>query len=173
MMMDMAANATMVSVEAYLRMNDKPAFEYRDGELTRKHLPTSKHWLLQGRIVQIILNQGRCLAGPELHVRIRDGRFLVPDVAVQLRGQTQHPYPTEPIPLCVEILSPDDRFGEVVTKCEEYHAWGVPMTWIVDPETRVAWEYAKGGRVHEIPAGGSITADDIVIPVASIFEVLD
>ncbi len=47
------------------------------------------------------------------------------------------------------------------------------MTWIVDPETRVAWDYAKGGRVHEIPAGGSITADDIVIPVAAIFEVLD
>lgn len=39
-MMEMAANATVVSVEAYLRMNDKPAFEYRDGELTQKHLPT-------------------------------------------------------------------------------------------------------------------------------------
>ncbi len=47
------------------------------------------------------------------------------------------------------------------------------MTWIIDPETRVAWEYAKGGRVHEIPASGSITADDIVISVAWIFEVLD
>ena len=163
----------MVSVAEYLRMNDKPAFEYRDGELTQKTIPTLKHSLLQGRIVQLILNQGRFLAGPEQHVRIREGRYLVPDVAVHAQEQLQDPYPIQPIPLCVEILSPEDSFGETVKKCEEYHAWGVPMTWVVDPESRVAWEYAKGGRVHEIPGGGSITAGDIVIPVASIFEVLD
>jgi len=174
MMLDMAANATMNSVADYLRMNDKPAFEYRDGELTQKHMPTRKHSLLQHRISELIMRlfaQYESLGG--MHVRLRADRYLIPDVAVQPRSHIQDPYPTEPIPLCVEILSPDDRFGEVVTKCEEYHEWGVPMTWIVDPESRVAWEYAKGGRVHEIPAEGSITASDIVIPVASIFEVLD
>lgn len=119
------------------------------------------------------LTRDQFLAGSELHVRLREGRYLVPGFAVQTRGQIQDPYPFEPIPLCVEVLSPDDRFGEVVTKCEEYHAWGVPMTWIVDPETRVAWEYAKGGRVHEVPKDDSFAAGDIVIPVASIFEVLD
>ena len=29
----------------------------------------------------------------------------------------------------------------MLAKCEEYHAWGVPFCWVVDPVKRTAWEY--------------------------------
>ena len=111
-------------------------------------------------------------AAIELTVRIREGRYLVPDVAVQLRTAIQDPYPTEPIALCIEILSPEDRFAETLAKCDEYLEWGVPKTWIVDPDTRRAWEYA-GHAPQEIAASGSLTAGDISVSLPELFSVLD
>jgi len=46
------------------------------------------------------------------------------------------------------------------------------MTWIIDPEARRAWEYRKGERPTEIPPSGSLTAEDISIPLADLFSVL-
>jgi Uma2 family endonuclease len=62
------------------------------------------------------------------------------------RGSGQDPYPTKPMFLCIEILSPEDRFSEVLAKCDGYLAWGVPMTWIVDSELHRALQYAAAGR---------------------------
>ena len=76
-----------------------------------------------------MVNPGkRYYAASELTVGIREGKYLVPDVGVQLRTAIQDPYPTKPIALCIEILSPEDRFAETLAKCDEYLEWGVPMT---------------------------------------------
>ncbi len=90
----------------------------------------------------------------------------------QRRDHIQDPYPTEPVHLCIEILSPDDRMSEVLAKCEEYHAWGVATVWIADPDNERAWEYRAGQRLHEIPADGSLTAEGIAIPLTEAFSVL-
>ena len=34
---------------------------------------------------------------------------------------------------------PEDRLGAMLSKCEEYHAWGVPFCWVIDPVKRTAW----------------------------------
>ena len=39
--------------------------------------------------------------------------------------------------LAVEVVSPNDRVYEVDTKVEEYLRAGVPLVWVVNPETRV------------------------------------
>lgn len=112
------------------------------------------------------------MVSAELTVRIREGKYLVPDLGVQLRVKVQKPYPTQPIFLCIEILSPEDRFAEVLAKCDEYLAWGVTMTWIVDPELRRAWQYS--GRVpQEIASSGSLEAGEISVPLGELFSVLD
>ena len=38
-------------------------------------------------------------------------------------------------------LSPEAVLGATLAMCEEYHAWGVPFTWVIDPVKRAAWEY--------------------------------
>jgi len=164
---------TGVSVEEYLATSYKPACDYLDGVLRQKPLPTRKHGLLQRRLGQLIANGfPQFESESEVTVRIRGNRYLVPDLIVQRLDQVQDPYPTEPVHLCVEILSPDDRTSELFGKCEEYHAWGVKTTWIVDPDNERAWEYRSGERPHEIPADGSLTAEGIAIPLSEVFSVL-
>jgi Uma2 family endonuclease len=167
--MDMAT--TLVSVEEYLRTSYKPACEYIDGALRQKPMPTYMHSKIQGRVVSLIEGCGKGFESlPELTVRIREDKYLVPDVVVDRIERRQQPYPTKPVYLCIEIMSPDDRFSEVATKCEEYHAWGVPFCWIVDPEKRASWQYAAGERPHEIPAGGELTTGEITVSLTELFE---
>ena len=85
----------------------------------------------------------------------------------------QQPYALEPIHLCVEIVSPEDRIAEEFAKCEAYHTWGTVNTWVVDPQTRRAWQFLKGGKPEEIAADGELRADEIHLPIAEIFAVLD
>ena len=159
---------TLVSVDEYLRTNYKPACEYRDGVLTQKPMPTGKHAFLQTRIGHYILSAyNQFWVGSELTVRLSDDRYVVPDVAVQYLDRVQNPYPTKPIPLCVEIISPEDRFSEVMAKGQEYLDWGVPIVWIIDPEKCRAWEFTRERGLHE--AHETLTAGEISISVASLF----
>jgi Uma2 family endonuclease len=136
-------------------------------------MPTWDHGAIQGRLIELI-NQGFRLfaAGSEVTVKIRTGKFLVPDVIVQSRDRIQRPYPSEPVHLCVEIMSPDDRVSDTFAKCEDYHAWGVETTWVVDPESRRAFEYHKGQLPLEVPPTGSLTADGISISLPDLFSAL-
>jgi Uma2 family endonuclease len=53
---------------------------------------------------------------------------------------------TEPAILCIEILSPEQRLGEMLAKCEQYHAWGVPYCWMIDPGKGSAFRYRNCSR---------------------------
>jgi Uma2 family endonuclease len=161
-----------VSVEDYLAHETKPASEYADGVVTQKSLPTRNHARIQRTVGQLIeRDHPDYEALPELTVRLREGRFLVPDVAVCRRGDPS-PYPTEPIPLCIEILSPGDRMSETVGKCEEYHAWGVEHAWIIDPDHRIAWSYRQGEGLRQVPDGGDLRAGGLQVNTAALFATL-
>jgi Uma2 family endonuclease len=165
--------STLVSVEEYLSTNYKPNCEYVDGVLHPKPMGTRKHGKLQIWLGQLINERFPDFeAGSEVTVQIRTGKYLIPDLIVQRCDFIQDPYPTVPVHLCIEILSPGDRMSEVCAKCEEYHAWGVESTWMLDPEEQRAWEYRKGHRPVEIPLTGSLTADGISISMADVFSVL-
>jgi Uma2 family endonuclease len=151
--------ASPVTVEDYLRNTDKPNSEYRNGVLFTKALPTKFHSIIQYALLVLLRAQGAS-ALPELTVRVSDTKYLVPDVA--LAGDFLGPYPTEPVSLCCEILSPEDRLGALLGKCEEYHAWGVPYCWLIDPVKRTAWEYHSGGepvRADRTLNAGALSVD--------------
>lgn len=129
--------------------------------------------MIQAQLMMLIIQGFRQFAAAsEVTVQIRTGKYLVPDVVVQHRDRIQKPYPSVPVHLCVEILSPDDRISEVFAKCEDYLEWGVETTWVVDPEAQRAWEYCKGQRPAEVPQGGSLRAEAISIPLADLFSEL-
>jgi Uma2 family endonuclease len=171
--MERMATAALVSVEEYLATTYKPACDYVDGVLYQKAMPTWDHGTIQSQLSTLI-TQGfpQYKVGSEVTVRIRTDKYLVPDLIVQDRDRIQKPYPTEPVHLCVEILSPEDRIGAVFTKCEDYHAWGVETVWIVDPENPRAWEFRKGKRPVEVPLTGSLTAPGISISLPDLFSAL-
>jgi len=165
----MATTSGIVSVEEYLARTEKPNAEYEDGIVYVKPMPTFSHALIQKRSLKALDEQG-VIALPELTVRVstKPARYLVPDVAVVRRVEKE--YPTEPVVLCIEILSPEQRLGEMLAKCEKYHAWGVPYCWVIDPDKHTAWEYHSGGEPVKLPSGGALQAGDLTVPLAELFS---
>ena len=166
----MADRTALVSVEEYFAISEKPYFEYLDGVLRQKAWPTYEHGKTQMRLCNLI-DQARLSleALPELTVKVSERIYLIPDVAVVRVSEIEDPYPTKPVFLCIEILSPEDRFSDTVAECEEYHAWGVPFCWIVDPEDKQCWEYHAGERPNQISDDGHLTAEKLSPRVTDIF----
>jgi Uma2 family endonuclease len=163
------SSTALVSIEEYLRRTEKPNCEYVDGVLHPKAMPTTLHAILQYALLMLLRRQG-ALALPELTVRVSGTTFLVPDVAVV--RDIQVPYPMDPALLCVEILSPDDRVGMMLAKCEQYHAWGVPYCWVIDPEKQTAWEYAKDGEPERLDRSGVLRAGAWTVRLDELFAEL-
>lgn len=65
-----------------------------------------------------------------------------------------------------------DRLSETISKCEQYHGWGVPFVWIIDPDERRAWEFPQGHRLHEIREDGMMSAGPITLALADVFRAL-
>ena len=133
-------------------------------------MPAYKHGKMELRVSNLINQLGVDLeAIPEQTVQVREGKFLVPDVAVQRTDQLQQPYPTKPIYLCIEVLAPGDRFSETVAKCEAYHAWGVKFCWMIDPEKKLGWEYAAGDRPRQVREGVRIFTEHVAVSLEDLF----
>ena len=158
----------LVPVEEYLRLTAKPYREYREGVLYPKSMPTWSHGVIQAVLAALLRKLG-LQAGSEISVRISAGKILIPDVIAS--RTIQEPYPTEPVLLCCEILSPEDRLGATLAKCDEYHAWGVPFCWVIDPVKRSAWEYHSTGEL--IPATDALHAGEIAVNLHELFSSLD
>ena len=157
----------LTSVEEYLRLTEKPYCEYRDGVVSPKAMPAKLHSLIQFALQMLLRGQG-VQPLPELTLRISPTKYLVPDVCVA--DDFPGPYPTEPVLLCCEVLSPEDRLGTMLGKCEEYHAWGVPYCLVIDPVKRTAWEYhaaAEPVRVME-----TLSAGELSVALAELFSAL-
>jgi Uma2 family endonuclease len=159
----------LVSVEEYIARfvdgGEKPICEYVDGELIPKALADKHHSQVQANISVLIHNGYGGTMNPltELTTRVRETQFYVPDISVEDLAkpiQGRYPGPNDPVFLCIEVVSPPDRVGKLFGKCEEYHKWGVPYCWIVDPERKIAWEYfptdIEPRRTEEVLTAGPI-----------------
>jgi len=128
----------LISESDYLHTDYQPDCEYADGILIERHLGTQEHSWLQGALVAYFFRR-RKLWGihvyPEQRVRIRDKRYLIPDVCVVLGERPHEPVFTTPPLLWIEILSPEDQPERVAQKVGEVLAFGVPYVWCIDPVT--------------------------------------
>ena len=154
-------------MEDYLRRTEKPYCEYVDGVLHPKPMPTKLHALAQCMLIVLLRRQGvEALA--EVTVRLTATEYLIPDVIAA--PTIQSPYPTEPVLLCVEILSPEDRVGAMLAKCEQYHAWRVPFCWIVDTEKQTAWQYHSASEPERVESGSTLTAGQLAVRLEEVFS---
>jgi Uma2 family endonuclease len=153
-------------VEDYLNYSSKPNCEYVDGELRSKAWASGRHGLIQF-LLSLLLRQQGVDARPEVTVKLSPTRYLVPDVIAA--ESIPDDYPTQPVMLCVEILSPEDRVGAVLAKCEEYQAWGVPHCWVIDPVKQSGWEYDAQGEPEKVEAGGTLHAGGLAMLLGDLF----
>ena len=163
--------ATLISVEEYLANPGVPESEYIDGVLRPRSMPTSLHGIIQALLIIILGKQG-IGAFPEVSIRPSKTKFLIPDLIVD-RNPIELPYPVKPVSLCVEILSPDDRLSAMFAKCEEYHAWGCPWCWVIDPVRQAAYEYHAGSCLNPVNRAGILRAGEIAISMEELFSALE
>jgi Uma2 family endonuclease len=104
----------------------------------------------------------------EVRIRIRPGRFRVPDIAlIPLSAAQEKIIETAPV-LCIEILSPRDRMGRMIDRVEDYFSMGVPTYWILDPIARAAWVATPGQLIEA--QDGILRAGDIEMPLVDVLE---
>ncbi|MGH9608432.1 MAG: Uma2 family endonuclease [Bryobacteraceae bacterium] len=164
------ATATQVSIDEYLRTNYEPPCELVSGGLIPKAMGTLTHMNMERRTERVLEpfeQQGIGHALHELFCRIGDD-IRIPDVVFYAPGaRFDKGVLVDPPLLAVEILSPSQRQSELFAKCEEYHSWGVPYCWVVDPVKKSAWEYHREASVQS--KQDALEAGGIRISLADLF----
>ena len=161
-----------LTVEEYLKTSfpglDK---EYRDGELVERSLPDYLHGRTQFLIAAFFAAIWRKMSlhvALETRVKLRDGMYLIPDVAVFHPVAPTEQVPSSPPLIAMEILSQDDRMTMVREKLQSYRIWGVAHVWLVDPRSRAMFVFDDRG-LREV-AELSVPELEIAIRPKDIFE---
>ncbi len=119
----------------------------------------------------VLLREAGYKAASEVKLKVSSDFEPVPDV-IGTTGRIEHPYPTQPPDVVVELLSPDDAFSRVMRKCKLYADWGIPTIAVLDPEGRDGWIWDHGAQVLK-PTNALVLNNGQNISLARIFQELD
>lgn len=148
-----APSFPLVSVEEYLKSTYEHDFEFIDGMLVRRGMPTIAHSLLQ-KLLLFWFAQFEDEFGFETLQEVRTqiierARYRIPDVMLCPR----------PIPagrVCdvapwavIEVLSPDDTLAETHDRFVDYRQIGVYSLVLMDPEKYIAYEFRDGSLIAQ------------------------
>ena len=165
----MATN-TLISKEEYLHTsfaNTEP--DYVDGELVERSMPNKLHSRIQIRLADAFKpweDRGKLFRFTEIRLRVAPERFRIADFAIFTSDQEEL-IPRDPPYAIVEIVSPDDRFEELMSKLADYEQAGVEFIFVADPPVRKLSRYSRGDLFTV--AALELPAYDAVIPAGSIF----
>ena len=75
--------------------------------------------------------------------------------------------------LAVEVLSPDDRPGELSARMRDYFAAGTRCVWVVDPDARTVRVHAPDGTTRTLAPHDDLDGDPVLpgfrLPIAALF----
>ncbi len=153
------------------------------GVLLVKEPPGFVHGEITARLTKVLMNHvdardlGMVLAA-ETGFKLTSDPDTVraPDIAFIRRERLPDPRPigyAELAPdLVVEVLSPNDRPGEVLAKVADWLSAGTTLVWIVDPGHRIARVYRQDGSETLVGPTEALSGEDVVpgfsCPLASI-----
>ena len=144
----MAVVATSVSLAKFhARYANENGYEYWFGEVVQKSSPTWFHAILQGLLTGIFYEQGY-YSGSEVDLRISREFQPRPDVAASLDLESGG-YPTKPVDIVAEVLSPDDIPERVAEKCRLYATLNIPQIFVFDPVQRTAAQWNRSTQQLE------------------------
>jgi Uma2 family endonuclease len=162
----------LVPVEEYLRTAYHPDCDYVDGEILERNLGERDHSTVQKRLILFFGNreqQWKAFVYPEQRVQVSATRFRVPDICVYIGSEPQDQVFHTPPFICIEVLSPEDRWERTQQKLDDYLNFGVPNVWVLNPREKRAWVYTKSGST-EVAGGVLRTVNpSFEIPLAGIF----
>ena len=149
------ASRTLISVEEYLRTSYRPDCDYVDGEVVERNMGELDHSWLQTALSAYLFarrNELKITVLVEQRVQVSATRFRIPDICVIEGPKPVEQILTKPPFVCIEILSPEDRWPRTQQRIDDYLAMGVPYVWVLDPVTKRAYSVTKEGT-REISDG--------------------
>jgi len=165
-------SSTLLTLEDFhTAYGNEHGYEYWFGEAVRKGLPTTLHGITQF-ILMLFFRASGYRAASEVELRIDPDWQPRPDVVIS-SSPLERPYPTRPESLnaVIEVLSEDDSILLLFKKCRNYVRIGIKLIFIVDPESRDAWEWSVETdnieRIQVIRLAGR------EFPLSAIWEELD
>ncbi len=146
--MGMRTTALLTEAE-FLNLPDAPGRqEFRDGELIELPPPSYAHSELVKRIVKLletVLHESRVWS--ETGFRLRDGRWIVPDVAVIWPDQARAEGYFQGSPmLAVEVALRGYTPDQLQEKIVDYLENGVAEILVIYPKTRTIMVYRPGDK---------------------------
>jgi Uma2 family endonuclease len=175
------------SEDEYLALDTNRLVEFSHGHLEILPMPTQSHQLLVIALFQLLRafvaarKLGTALIAP-MRMQLWPGKFREPDIMLMLaendeRRTDQYWLGAD---LVMEVVSPDDRRRDLVTKRNEYAMAGIPEYWIVDPTDRQITVLALEGNsytVHGAFAEGeqatSLLLEGFSVDVTTVFAELE
>jgi Uma2 family endonuclease len=146
---------TLISEEEYLHTGYDPDCGFEDGLLIERNVGTEPHSWLQIALGAFFFRRRKAwgiTAYTEQRIRLRAGKYMIPDVCVVKGPRPKERVLTSAPLLVIEILSPEDRPVRVNKTVQAWRDFGVAYVWVIDPETLENELYDERGR-SELPDG--------------------
>lgn len=163
------ATATGISLAEYLATDYKPDCEYIDGLLLERNAGYGPHSYVLAALAAWLCGQTKRWGQFTLsvqRVKVSETRIRVPDLCVVRKEDFANIIQRPPL-LCVEILSPEDRWNRVQESIDDYLQFGVPEIWVIDPEEAKAWICTPEGG-QRLVANGVLSWKDVSIQLREL-----
>ena len=164
---------TLISVDDYLASSYEPDCDFVDDHIEERNVGEWSDAKLQLRVGAYLLTQYGDLGihvATELRIRVAPKRIRIPDICVYLSDPGER-VPSAPPFLCIEILSPEDRMSRVEVRINDYLAMGVRYVWVLDPETRQAFQATAAEGLRETKDRTLRTSGPVFeLPLDQIFQ---
>jgi len=169
-----AMTPTLVTADQLerLRLPDKHV-ELVKGVLIVKEPAGYRHGAVAARLAKVLMDYadaqdlGQVVAAETGFTLATDPDTVrAPDAAFVRRERLPDPPPAGfarlAPDLVVEVLSPDDRPGEVLAKVADWLSAGTRLVWVVDPAGRRARVYRADGSDASVDTDGALDGEDVV-----------
>ena len=119
------ASRVQVAPSEYLSMSfDGTDREYVRGEIVERSMPNFLHGEMQFELAfrfRQLRDSHRLFGCSETRMRLAPDLYRIPDIAVFAESKPDEPVPSRPPLVAIEIVSPDDRYSEMLGE-----AGGIP-----------------------------------------------
>ncbi len=168
------ATAALISLEEYLNTSYEPDCGFVDGLLEEGSGAEWQHSRLHAVLGGYVRDRERKWSfrvAMSLSIRVSPSRVRIPDLCVIAEGDVPNGILTQPPLVCIEILSPGDRWARVEKRIEDFLALGVPHVWVFDPQERQVWDCMSTGR--RLVTEQTLEAPPVSIHLLELFAELD
>jgi Uma2 family endonuclease len=176
---------TRFTPEDLLEIDDRPMPELVDGELLEREMGQEADWIASSIIFFLASfvrerNLGMINGGQGSYQIFPDdpNKVRIPDVSFTKKERIAKDGPAKghgrvAPDLAIEVVSPNDKPKYISNKIRDFQAAGIPLIWIVYPETQTVEIHRIDGSTSRLQVGEFLEGEDVLpgfhIEVAALF----